>query len=230
MTKEDFAKNLVLSVETSVDDDFLYNHPHVIKGSFVLFCCLNNDGNWDVISNTVLNTFDMSKSEMFEHAIENSKNLYPVLVEPPDAFADISSSVQNSELVFPSDGVNVTNWLVLSKEDYFYGTASLFYQSDILKRISEKLGCDELYIVPLSKHTTLCVPSSNLLSLEELQVSADMLFNEIEDPSDKLISNVMVYDYSNDRIKENNGITYSTSLKEDLQINNVTVSAKPRHL
>jgi len=239
MTREDLAERLILSVKNSNEDqDFLLTHPHIIKGSFALVCCLyadkkdSSDKELIVVDNEKLNSFGISKSEMFDLAIENSNKLFPVTAEPLEQFYDKSyqdkDSKGNKVENFKTDGVNLPKCLLLSNNDFFNGAAAMFYQPDILKRIADKLNCEELYLVPFSKDVVFCVSSSRLLSLDEVKsISADFVKNV--EKENRLIGDVMVYDSLNNLIKESDGVTYSASLNENALSQSVSPGQRSNH-
>lgn len=221
MTKEDLAERLVLSVKNSdKDKEFLAIHPYINKGSFSLVCNLYVDKKGTdekeliAVSNELLNSLGISKSEMFELAVENSKKMFPVMAEPLESFSDLKD-------IFITDGINLPKCVLLSNHQFFDGAAAMFYQNDILSKISNKLNCNELYLIPFSKDVVFCVPSSNLLSLDEIKSVAADFMNDFQD-GDRLINSVMVYDSSSDIIREDTGLSYSLSLNDDAQVQSVS--------
>ncbi len=213
MTREDLSERLILSVEnSSVDEDFLLTHPHIIKGSFALICCLYADKKGSdekeliTVTNEELNSFGISKSELFSLAMENSKSLLPVMSNPLEEFIDPSD-------IFQADGVNLPRCVLLTNKDFFNGAAAMFYQPDVLSKISNKFKCNELYIIPYSKAAVFCIESSNKLSLDELKMITSDFISSIDD-NNKLIDNVVLFDSTNNLLKEEDGISYPVVLNE----------------
>ena len=199
MKREELAERLILSVLNAEEsNERLFNFPNIIKGGFALVSqlCLgdkNIDGQYTsciTVTNDILNGWDISKFEMFDLAIQNSRSLFPVLVEPLDSMTGVLSGSEKG--LFHTDGVNLPNCYILTNKGFFNGAAALFYEPDVLNRLSKKCRADNIYLFPSSTNHIFCIPSSNLLSKEECTELQSALFSESEEKP--LFDKIMVYD------------------------------------
>ena len=221
MTKGELAERLILSVlNTDECKDRLLNFPHIEKGSFslVVQLCLgekNLEGKYTsciTVTNDILNGWDnslrLSKDEMFSMAIENSKKLFPIMIEPLENF--LGTSGESKDVSFKTDGINLPYCLVLTNTDFYNGAAAMFYEPDALGKIAGKLKADSLYLLPSSTNHIFCIPHSSALSKDEIKDIFSTLVSQ--DDEDRLSDKILSFDAGNKMIAEPDGVTYFPAL------------------
>lgn len=199
MKREELAERLILSVlNAEQSKERLFNFPNIIKGGFALVSqlCLgdkNMEGQYTsciTVTNDILNGWEISRPEMFELAAENSKKLFPVLVEPLENL--MQSLSEDEKKYFQTDGINLPNSFVLSNKMFFNGAAAMFYEPEVLDKLAKKCKTDNLFLFPSSTNHIFCIPSSDLLSKEECMEIQKNFASDSEDPV--LSDQIMVYD------------------------------------
>lgn len=208
LTRDELSKRLVVSLLNSRDnEDVLFNFPHIEKGSYALVAqvCVdekNKDGKYTsmlTVTNDLLGKWDIHKDELFEMAMDNSRRMFPVLIEPLDNLVVKDSN----ELLFKADNISFPPCLLLTNTEFFNGAAAMFYEPEALNKIAANLKAKELYLLPVSTNHIFCVPNSELMTLDEYN---DVLVDIIREfPEDEhLGENIMIYDAESGLIRDGN--------------------------
>lgn len=150
-----------------------------------------------VISNELSERAGLSEEELFQHAVENTKEMLPVKICPiTELLMGISSEEEElSEMLgLTSEELeaNLANMIwVITNTKGINGAAAMLYEEN-LHKLAEKVGSD-LYILPSSIHEVLAVsvklgPPEELLQMVN---EVNMCAVELED---RLSNNVYHYD------------------------------------
>lgn len=104
---------------------------------------------------------------------------------------------KQNDIIDNGDGFSL---YCLTCEDYRYG-ASMILQEDVMGKVSKLMGGD-FYILPSSIHETLIVPTTTLMTLEDMSIMVQYVNKEAVEPEDKLSDKVQFYD-SKEMVIEN---------------------------
>ncbi len=182
---------VVSLVNAQKNEKLLSEIPHELKEDLAIIyrVYLGNEGEsigTVMVKNEHMKVWGISKEELHECAMKNSRELMPVEVE------DIGSvlSGMGIGMPFPAEGEGPMLYVITNKQRC-NGAAGIIY-SDCLEKLSEKLGSD-LYILPSSVHETLALPAGNA----EIQSLAEMV-REVNatqvSPQEQLSDHVYKYD------------------------------------
>ncbi len=129
-----------------------------------------------IVSNKVADMAGITEEELFRCAVENTRRINPVSVEP---MKDIVGGIPEGLSVPPEmreelermERIAENMWIV-SNEKRIHGAVSMLYEEN-LHQLAEKLG-DDLFILPSSIHEVIAVPAemaeknlTNLLNMVE---------------------------------------------------------------
>ena len=103
--------------------------------------------------------------------------------------------------------------LPIINEKYFNGTATIFYDPDILNEIVASMGTEKIIIVPVDVHQVYCVPYKKHGELQDCQNVFEKYLSTI-DKEELLTETVLLYDSTNKIIMEMNGVSYGLELSD----------------
>ena len=158
-----------------------------------------------------MNGWGISKSEMFDMAVANSKKLFPILIEPLNELARRLD--ENGQQYFLTDGVNLPTCLVLSNEYFFNGAAAMFYEPEALDKIAAKFKVSSLYILPSSTNHIFCVPKSSLMEAQEYTDVFTAFISAKPDGEKPLADKVMHYDVATKQVTYD-GVNFSPAITD----------------
>ncbi len=128
-----------------------------LSSDFVYIVEIGRDEYGAVITDALLNEYDMTKDELFGIAVNNTVERFPAVLH------DLGESVMGD----PEDCVNLLEQpsgrapagagpgFVLTNSRFFWGAGALFYPG-IINRIHELLGGD-FYVLPSSVHELILI-------------------------------------------------------------------------
>lgn len=113
-----------------------------------------------IVSNKVADMAGITEEELFRCAVENTRRINPVSVEP---MKDIVGGIPEGLSVPPEmreelermERIADNMWIV-SNEKRIHGAVSMLYEEK-LHQLAEKLG-DDLFILPSSIHEVIAIP------------------------------------------------------------------------
>lgn len=150
-----------------------------------------------VISNELSERAGLSEEELFQHAVENTKEMLPVKICPiTEILMGIGSEEEELfemlDLTSEELEANLSNMIwVITNTKNINGATSMLYEEN-LHKLAEKVGSD-LYILPSSIHEVMAVsvklapPEELLQMVNEVNMCAVKL-------EDRLSNNVYHYD------------------------------------
>lgn len=150
-----------------------------------------------LVSNKVAGMAGMTEEELFRCAVENTRRMNPVTVQP---MKDIAGGIPDGLSVPPEvreklermERAMENMWIVSNKKK-IYGAVSMLYEEN-LHQLAERLG-DDLIILPSSIHEVIAIPASaegnNLAELAEKVRSVNMEELRLEE---RLANSVYLYD------------------------------------
>ena len=137
--------------------EFLKDVPHLCKNGLALIAEIRSGEFRAVITNSLLESLDISKEELFDRALADSvSNDRATLYRISDI---VCGSSESSENLLDAPGTDIPlppSLYVLSNEDSFWGAAALFYPG-MLSRLTKLMGGD-FYVLPSSVHEVLLLP------------------------------------------------------------------------
>ena len=147
------------------------------------------------ITNAHLQMWGVTKEELHDMAIENSKRKMPAVVKPmSDIMKDIMMSdgmpEEIADMMVQETPVDKSMYVV-TNADKIGGAATIVY-SDALEKLSEQLGTD-LIILPSSVHEVIALSAEGLAPEEMANMVVEVNENELL-PEDKLSDHVYRYD------------------------------------
>ena len=189
----DFIKShVVISlVNAQKNEKLLSEVPHQLKEDLAILyrVYLGNEGEnvgTVLVRNEHMKTWGLTKEELHECAMKNSRELMPVEVE------DIGSVLAGMGIGMPfPEGPAESMLYVISNKQRVGGAAGIIY-SDCLEKLSEKLGSD-LYILPSSVHETLALSAGNSEVSELAQMVKEVNATQVS-PEEQLSDHVYRYD------------------------------------
>lgn len=166
ITEESFTEPDMLHVRLlnkAGNKDYLENVPHIDFGCGLALIAEVVSGEFRaVITNELVECFEMDQDELLEAALVNSSLIDPpALFELTELLAEGRERCKNllgsGSASAPSLPPSVSLY-VLSNTDCFWGAAALFYP-DVMARLHELMN-GPFYIIPSSVHELLLLPIS----------------------------------------------------------------------
>lgn len=158
---EDSTNLRVRLLNISRNREYLNDVPHMDDGCGLALIAEVRSGEFRaVVTNGLLDSMEMSRSELFEAALENSSAADPpVLYELSELLMKGHDLCRNlledeSAAFIPADSL-----YLLSNRDCFWGSAVLFYPG-LLGRLCELLN-GAFFVLPSSVHEVLLLPESD---------------------------------------------------------------------
>lgn len=149
------------------------------------------------VTNDIMEQTDMTPEELFRHASENTKKIFPPRIASMEdvMFGMIGGEDIPDEIadLFKADRDPKESMWVISNSSGINGAVSMLYDEN-LNKLAEKMGTD-LYIIPSSVHEVIAVSveigNGNPEELAEMVQQINMSAVELED---RLSNNVYHYD------------------------------------
>ncbi|QHI73078.1 DUF5688 family protein [Aminipila terrae] len=151
---------------------------------------IKDDGNPTIlVSNTLLESWKISKGKLHEYAEQNTSKLLPYEIQSmEDLIGEMVGMLEEDVQALKDENSNVM--YVLTNKKKINGAACLLYD-DVLKNFAEKHNCD-FYMLPSSTHEVLLIPDNNLVNSKELQAMVKEV-NATEVAPDEVLSNNVYY-------------------------------------
>ena len=153
-----------------------------------------------VITNNYAERMGLTEDDLFQHAAENTLRIYPPVVQTAQSV--LMESLKNREI--PDDIIEVMlgntqpDMWVITNTKKIHGSSLILYKNE-LDKLAMRLGSD-LYILPISIHELLAVPS-DIGDPQELRMMVATA-NENEVPKEELLSdNVYYYDRTTGKVR-----------------------------
>lgn len=158
---------LIQVVNAQSNQEMLTQIPYVMKEDLALTYRIMLSGNEDtgasiLVDNIMLEAWGVSKEELYESAMENSK------VMAPERVMCMEDMLKNMMKYVPDDvspeGIELNEsdndfMFVITNKQQFYGASAVFYGNS-LEELAKKMKSD-LYILPSSIHEMLVVSAKD---------------------------------------------------------------------
>lgn len=148
-----------------------------------------------LVTNQIMDTYDISMCELMEAASNNTPNSFPVTFQ--NITQVLSAMMGIDELSIPLED-ELPIW-VLSNINNLNGASVIMYKKT-LQDISNKLH-GSFYILPSSVHELLCIPDEGNINPESLYEMVSCVNLTEVGPTDFLSDIVLYYDSKNNLIK-----------------------------
>lgn len=108
-----------------------------------------------LVDNSIMQKLQMTKEELLMIAKKNTENQKFICEEMTGLMRDsmLRSGIEK-EVVDEVIPMAQTPFYIISNENYFEGS-SVMLSNTFLQKVANKLGCDELFIIPSSRHEIL---------------------------------------------------------------------------
>ncbi len=144
-------------------------------------------------SNKDLEESGLKKEELYALALENTGKLFKANLYMLEALVRrICEGTEAEELYEGEGNLDTSEIYVLTNESGMFG-ASVMLQDQILRRVSERLGCP-IYVLPSSLHEVIIVPKSEAFDPEMLKDTVQSVNSTVVSESDYLSDSVYIYD------------------------------------
>lgn len=149
------------------------------------------------VDNRMLEIWGISKEELYESAMENSKVIAPEVMM---CMSDMIKGIIGENSLEDIEGNESVNdaMFVITNEQKFHGAAAIFY-GDCLERLAEKMKSD-LYILPSSIHEMLVVTTEGN-DVSELADIVQSVNASVVSKEEQLSDHVYHYDPVSKEIK-----------------------------
>ena len=193
---------MVQVVNAQRNQERLKEIPHVMKEDLALTYRIvledGEDGRASTqVDNRMLGHWGVTKEELHETAMENSKVIAPAILK---CMGDMMMGIlgaENMEGVDQNDFMKDTMFII-SNEQLVDGASAIFY-GDCLERLAEKMESD-LYILPSSIHETIVI-STEGAEVDELASIVQAVNSSEVNPEEQLSDHVYRYDAASREIK-----------------------------
>lgn len=129
------------------------------------------------IRENMLKVFGITEEELFSAALQSSQKLLPAV------------SMRFDELLHhPAEETLGENFYVVTNSERVFGASAIFYP-DVLSGISEKTGCNELFIIPSSRDECIVCGNDGTVDMEGLHNHLVEMNNNLQTvPEEKYLS------------------------------------------
>ena len=122
-----------------------------------------------IVNNDLLNAFGISKTQLFQDAVENGEKLMPITIQTMTELMEKSGISQSDEFLVKSK----IPMYIISNSLSLNGAASMFYPG-VMDEISERCNGD-FYLIPSSIHEVLAVPATSDIDVEKLEQTIEFV-------------------------------------------------------
>jgi len=198
-----FKENVVMQlINTDSNRELMAFAPHreFNDCSVVYRLLIQNEGDGIttvLVSDDMMNGYNMTEQELFDRARENTKKLMPPVIKP---LSEVLMNYMPEEMkeLFGATGAPETPmfepeeelWIISNKTGV-NGAVQILYAEN-LQQVADKVGND-IYILPSSIHECICV-SKNKMDPIELQDMVREVNMGVVDIADRLSNQVYLYD------------------------------------
>ena len=208
---ENISSRLILSVMNYEENrDRLDSYPYVVKGDMALVCQLcvgekNKAGLYTTcltVTNDLLSKWNMDESTLFSLAVSNGKELMKPSIEQV-------STEKDSEF-----GLSFN--YVLTNSFHYNGASSMFYDCDLIERISDKV-----VLVPVSSNEVYIISPVPEKDYDKFISNIDGIFQEFREKTNcGLSSHVLIYDKEHrGRLMDPEGNSFNLDLNDSFENN-----------
>lgn len=152
------------------------------------------------ITNSLMKSWNIDENTLFELAKKNTPKLYPIEMDSmTNMMFKINFGVEY-DITFEEvlENLNEDTLYVMTNKKNHFGFATIFYPN-VLKKISKKIG--DFYILPMSIHEALIVPSKEDVDEEYLKSMVYEINRKELLEEDFLSDNIYYYDFKEDELK-----------------------------
>jgi hypothetical protein len=230
LSSEELASRLILSViNYKENENKLDGFPYVRKGSFAILAqvCVGNKNDAGqyttclTVTESMLNNWGVEKKELFEIAAENSRQMFPTIVQQLSEFLGSRTNRADTLTSDMPGEIPIADVSVITNVQHFNGAATMFYDPGLLDRVAEQRGTEKLILMPSSINQIYCFPYDDKLdSLKDCRdIYADFVNLIGEDKC--LADNLLIYDKQAHQITELDGQSYGLDISSENVARNV---------
>ena len=172
-----------------------------------------------LVDNSILQKLKMTREELLKIAKKNTENQKFICEEMTGLMRDsmLRSGIEK-EVVDEVIPMAQTPFYIISNENYFEGS-SVMLSNTFLQKVANKLRCDELFIIPSSRHEILVTNPDLPLDSQALkeivqEVNSD---SKVIKTEDFLSNSIYKYNVKNYTLSmcDNKGIFHDKGIKKD---------------
>ena len=155
----------------------------------------NQDGAATILAtNALIENMGVTPEQLHADAVENAPKIRPVEITGMSEVMVQMMGREQAEMmgIFPVDPANEQMY-VASNSTKMQGAGVLAYQ-DFMEQASARLGGQDFYILPSSRHEVLLIPDNGQMSLADLEAMVKEVNATQVAPQDKLTDSVYHYD------------------------------------
>lgn len=172
-----------------------------------------------LVDTNIMQKLQMTKEELLKIAKRNTENQKFICEEMTQLMRDLMlGNGIEQEVVDEMIPMVKSPFYVISNENYFEGSSAML-SNTFLQRVANQLNCDELYIIPSSRHELLVANSDLPLDSQALkdivqEVNAD---SKVVSTEDFLSNSIYKYDVKNYTfsICDSKGLFHDKGIKKD---------------
>lgn len=146
------------------------------------------------LTKDMFNTWGVSVEEVYQQAMKNTPILMPYQFKNiADILSGMMAEDSFSEFMNPPefDEKNFSMW-VLGNEKQMFGAGAILYEG-LMKEISERIGAEDIVILPSSVHECILLPLTDAMDTYYLRSMVHEVNVTNVEPEDRLSENVYLY-------------------------------------